>query len=107
MSGGRFAGKRAEEGQIFIVRHAQSAANAGGRSTDSAIIPITSTGAYQAQSVADLVSDRPRVIAGSRYLRTVQTAEPLPIGRGVTPCGALAASALPISSSGFAGLNRH
>jgi probable phosphoglycerate mutase len=27
--------------------------------------------------VADLVSDRPRVIAVSRYLRTIQTAEPL------------------------------
>jgi broad specificity phosphatase PhoE len=77
MSGGRFAGKRAEEGQIFIVRHAQSAANAGGRTTDPAIIPITNTGADRARSVADLVSERPRVIAVSRYLRTVQTAVPL------------------------------
>ena len=74
MSGGRLAAQRAKEGRIFLVRHAQSAANAGGRTTDP---PITETGADQARSVADLVSDRPRVIAVSRYLRTVQTAEPL------------------------------
>jgi broad specificity phosphatase PhoE len=48
MSGGTFAGQSVEESQIFIVRHAQSAANAGGRSTDPAIIPITDTSAYQA-----------------------------------------------------------
>jgi len=77
MSEGRFAGESAEEGRIFIVRHAQSAANAGGRTADPAAIPITDTGTRQAQCVADLVSERPAVIAVSRYLRTVQTAEPL------------------------------
>jgi len=77
MRGDHFGGERAEEGPIFIVRHAQSAANAGGRTTDPAAIPITDTGAAQAQCVGDLFSNRPRVIAVSRYLRTVQTGEPL------------------------------
>jgi broad specificity phosphatase PhoE len=72
-----FAGESAEGGRIFIVRHAQSAANAGGRTADPAAIPITGTGTRQAQCVADLVSERPAVIAVSRYLRTVQTGEPL------------------------------
>jgi len=48
----------AEGGRIFIVRHAQSAANAGGRTADSATIPITDTGNRQAQRVADLVPSR-------------------------------------------------
>jgi broad specificity phosphatase PhoE len=77
MSEGRSAGEIAEGGRIFIVRHAQSAANAGGRTADPAAIPITDTGTRQARWVADLVSGRPAAIVVSRYLRTVQTAEPL------------------------------
>src|ERR1700738_4538443 len=62
-----------EDGRIFIVRHAESAANAGGRTADPATIPITETGARQAQQVANVISTRPAVIVVSRYLRTVQT----------------------------------
>jgi len=71
------APENCERGRIFIVRHAQSAANAGGRTADTATIPITDTGVSQAQCLADLVSDRPVLIAISRYLRTAQTAGPL------------------------------
>jgi broad specificity phosphatase PhoE len=77
MSEGLLAEESAKRGRIMIVRHAQSAANAGERTSDPATIPITDTGTCQAQCVADLVSERPRVIALSRYLRTVQTGEPL------------------------------
>ena len=64
-------------GRILIVRHAQSAANAGGRTSDPATIPITGTGLRQAQCVAALVAEKPSLIAVSRYLRTSQTAAPL------------------------------
>ena len=63
--------------RILIVRHAQSAANAGGRTSDPAAIPITDTGVRQAQCVARLVSEKPSLIAVSRFLRTTQTAAPL------------------------------
>jgi broad specificity phosphatase PhoE len=63
--------------RIFIVRHGQSAANAGGRTVETATTPITDIGIRQAQCVADLVSERPALIAISRYQRTGQTAEPL------------------------------
>ena len=66
-----------EDCRIFIVRHAESAANAGGRTADPATIPITEIGARQAQQVANIISARPAVVVVSRYLRTVQTATPL------------------------------
>jgi broad specificity phosphatase PhoE len=66
-----------EDGRVFIVRHAESAANAGGRTGDPATIPITETGVRQAERAANLISTRPAVIVVSRYSRTVQTAAPL------------------------------
>jgi broad specificity phosphatase PhoE len=66
-----------EDGQIFIIRHAESASNAGGRTGDPATIPITETGMRQAERAANLISVRPAVIVVSRYSRTVQTAAPL------------------------------
>ncbi|MCU1239115.1 MAG: Histidine phosphatase superfamily (branch 1), partial [Candidatus Solibacter sp.] len=37
--------------RIYIVRHAESSANAGGRSSDETSIPITTTGARQAREL--------------------------------------------------------
>jgi broad specificity phosphatase PhoE len=67
----------APPGNVLIVRHAQSAANAGGRTSDPAAIPITGLGRSQAQCVRNLVPVPPDVIVVSSYIRTVQTAEPL------------------------------
>ena len=64
-------------GLIFVVRHAQSAAKAGQRTTDQATIPITALGVCQAQCVAGVIPVRPGVVAVSSYLRSVQTGEPL------------------------------
>jgi broad specificity phosphatase PhoE len=64
-------------GSVLIVRHAQSAANVGGRTVDPATIPITELGRSQAQCVRNLVPDPPDVIIVSCYIRTVQTAEPV------------------------------
>jgi len=62
---------------IFIVRHAQSAANAGCVTADQGTIPITALGERQAQCVAELVPERPSAVVVSRFLRSVQTAAPL------------------------------
>jgi broad specificity phosphatase PhoE len=77
MSEAGISGSIEEDGRIFIVRHAESAANASGRTGDPATIPITETGARQAQQIANVIPARPAVIVVSRYLRTIQTATPL------------------------------
>jgi probable phosphoglycerate mutase len=64
-------------GRVFIVRHAQSVANAGERTVDPVTIPITDCGVRQARRVADLIAEKPSIVAVSRYLRSVQTGEPL------------------------------
>jgi 2,3-bisphosphoglycerate-dependent phosphoglycerate mutase len=64
-------------GGILIIRHAQSSANAGGRTSDPASIKITEMGLAQAEYVASLFSHPPGLIVLSSYLRTRQTAEPL------------------------------
>jgi hypothetical protein len=67
--------REAPHGNVMIVRHAQSAANAGERTSDPAVIPITDLGRSQAQCVSTLLREPPDVIVVSRYIRTVQTAE--------------------------------
>ncbi len=62
---------------VVIVRHAQSAANAGGRTGDPAAIGITETGVLQARFVAGLIPQKPSLIAVSRYPRTAQTSAAL------------------------------
>jgi len=64
-------------GRILVVRHGESAANAGARTNDPALIPLTEVGARQARIVADMISERPSLIVVSRFLRTLQTATPL------------------------------
>ena len=60
----------------WLVRHGESAANAGIATTDPATIPLTPAGRDQAQEVAIAFSQRPNLIVVSLYLRTRQTAEP-------------------------------
>ncbi len=66
-----------EAGRILVVRHGESAANAGARTDDPALIPLTELGASQARFVADMISARPSLIVVSCFLRTIQTATPL------------------------------
>ncbi len=60
----------------WLVRHGESAANAGTATTDPATIPLTLRGHDQAQRVAAALSQRPDLIVVSPYLRTRNTAEP-------------------------------
>ena len=62
---------------IFLIRHAESSANAGGRTTDPAKISLTDKGFKQASCLASAFTSQPNLIVTSPYLRTKQTAQPL------------------------------
>lgn len=70
-------GSAAQAARIMIVRHAESLANAGGTTSDSASIPITANGQHQAERLANLIMERPSLVVVSRFCRTTQTAVPL------------------------------
>lgn len=61
----------------WLVRHAESQANAGGRTTDPAQIELTPRGQKQAQCLASIVMHPPDLVVTSPYQRTQQTAGPL------------------------------
>lgn len=61
---------------ITFIRHGESAANAGEKTTDTAIIPLTKNGEEQARIFAEN-SSKPDLIIHSPYLRAFQTAIPL------------------------------
>jgi broad specificity phosphatase PhoE len=63
--------------KILYIRHAQSEANAGGRTIDPASIAITETGYSQSVSLAEEIAEKPDLIIVSPYIRTQQTALPL------------------------------
>ncbi|SUO95776.1 phosphoglycerate mutase [Suttonella ornithocola] len=67
---------------IYLVRHAQSHANAGGKAMLNRDIPITELGESQAEKVAEWLMNRIgknniTSIGISKFLRTKQTAMPL------------------------------
>jgi len=62
---------------IFLIRHAESSANAGGRTTDPSKINLTEKGFEQATYLANAFKSQPDFIVTSPYLRTKQTAKPL------------------------------
>ncbi len=64
------------ERQHWLIRHAESVANAGAATSDPAGIPLSEVGWAQALSIATTVSQRPDLIVVSPFLRTRQTAEP-------------------------------
>ena len=61
---------------IYVIRHGESQANAGQRTSDPATTPLTEHGHQQAQQVADTFIQAPQLIVTSSYLRTIQTAAP-------------------------------
>jgi broad specificity phosphatase PhoE len=62
---------------LWLVRHGESAANAGGVTSDYAAIPLTDRGRAQAEAVAAACHEPPAWIGRSAYLRARQTAAPL------------------------------
>ena len=63
--------------KVLFIRHAQSVANAGGRTIDPASIPITEFGRVQSKVVSEKINEPLDLIIVTPYLRTQQTAEPL------------------------------
>lgn len=64
--------------KIFLVRHGQSDANAGGVAVTSfSEIPLTEKGKEQARNFAENFNMKPDLIICSPFLRTKQTSQPL------------------------------
>lgn len=59
---------------VRLIRHGESAANAGAASRDHASIPLTDKGIQQAQSVARSFAQAPALIVASAFTRAQDTA---------------------------------
>jgi len=63
--------------KIWLIRHAESQANSGMRTSYPHGIKLTRVGFEQAKLFAEKLSNPPDLIITSPYIRTKQTAEPL------------------------------
>ena len=63
--------------EIIFIRHAESIANAGGRTTDIASITLSERGIQQAINLAESFTMTPELVVVSPYIRTQLTAAPL------------------------------
>ena len=68
--------KRSTMATIYLIRHGESAANAGLKTKDTALIPLTQLGEQQAKEVPAKLPGQLDYIIYSSYLRTKQTAKP-------------------------------
>lgn len=59
---------------VRLIRHGESAANAGETTKDHASIPLTAKGLEQAHKVARSFTSAPELIAASPFLRAQATA---------------------------------
>jgi 2,3-bisphosphoglycerate-dependent phosphoglycerate mutase len=63
--------------KILLVRHGQSVANAGGKTVDHIINPLTDLGRTQSKDFSEQLDCRPTLLVVSPFQRAQQTAEPL------------------------------
>jgi len=63
--------------EIWIVRHGQSIANSGQKTTVPSDIPLSELGHQQSQLLLTKIDNRPDLIIVSSYLRTQETSQPL------------------------------
>ncbi len=61
---------------ITLIRHAESAANAGLVSSDPGMIPLTEKGHAQAIALAQTITEAPAIIITSPFRRAVDTSKP-------------------------------
>ncbi|MFT2157985.1 histidine phosphatase family protein [Pseudomonas putida] len=61
---------------VWLIRHGESAANAGEPTKDHASIPLTAKGLEQARMVAQSITSAPGLILASPFLRAQATALP-------------------------------
>ncbi|MCP4139464.1 MAG: phosphoglycerate mutase family protein [Chloroflexi bacterium] len=62
--------------EIWLIRHGQSEANAGLKSSDPAAVPLTPKGQEQAKKVSLTIPKTPDQILYSPFIRTQETAKP-------------------------------
>lgn len=62
--------------RIYLVRHAQSHANAGGITQENALVPLTPLGELQARAIAQLLPPSAVTIWSSPFKRALDTAAP-------------------------------
>lgn len=60
---------------VTFIRHAESIANAGGKTQDPAPIALSAKGLEDAKKVSTRIIEPPTLILTSRYVRTQQTAQ--------------------------------
>jgi alpha-ribazole phosphatase len=74
--------------RIYLVRHGQSQANAGGVTLENALVPLTPLGELQARAIAPLLPATAVTIWSSPFKRTLDTAAPYcaRMGRGAAAC---------------------
>ena len=61
---------------VRLIRHAESAANAGLATTAPDSIPLTEKGQLQARAIADSITSAPDLIISSPFERAIATALP-------------------------------
>ena len=62
---------------IYLIRHAESVSNAGGKTMSDQENPLSETGRQQSVDLLQRIPEKPDLIIVSPYSRTQQTAEPL------------------------------
>jgi broad specificity phosphatase PhoE len=62
---------------ISLIRHAESHANIGLKTSKPAEIQLTDKGHQQARELADSIHEVPDIVITSPFIRTLQTAKPL------------------------------
>ncbi|ORX81096.1 phosphoglycerate mutase-like protein [Anaeromyces robustus] len=63
--------------EIWIIRHGQSLANSGEKTSIPSTIPLSPIGHQQAEKLLTQVINKPELIVVSPYLRTQQTSKPV------------------------------
>jgi len=71
--------------RVFLVRHGQSQANAGGMTLANPVVPLTELGERQARALAPLLPQRAAGIWSSPFKRALDTAAPYCALLGLTP----------------------
>jgi broad specificity phosphatase PhoE len=62
---------------VWLIRHGESEANAGGRTSKPADIELTDKGREQAELMAEQFDKPPELVVTSSFARALRTAEPL------------------------------
>lgn len=70
----------------WLVRHGQSASNAGLPATGAANVPLTELGRSQARALADRVGEPPDLLIVSPFIRSQATAAPIRERWPLAPC---------------------